>query len=99
MINRIQCAVKERVRNNIPRLGAGKGMRCKARGGVIAGYGDDEQRRSAPFGHETNREIISRTFLSLPPSSEAMDIQTAVEHHRAGRLAEAVRIYERILQA
>jgi len=34
----------------------------------------------------------------VPGSGSTMDMQTALEHHRAGRLAEAAQIYQRILE-
>ncbi|MDP1558568.1 MAG: hypothetical protein Q8L82_06655 [Nitrosomonas sp.] len=41
-------------------------MQCKARGGVIASYGDDEQRRSVPARCDSSVTVIYERLLSVP---------------------------------
>jgi hypothetical protein len=44
-------------------LGGPGGLRCKAGGGVIASYGDDEQRSSAPARADPNVAVIFERLL------------------------------------
>ena len=59
-------------------LGGSGGMRCKAREGVIASYGDDEQRRSAPARAEPNVTVIFERLLSINERWRAPTVRPAV---------------------
>jgi len=75
VITRLQAAAKERAQNNFPIWTGLAGCSARRTRAPCNGYTSEGQRSNAPARHETNGEIVLRTFLSLNsrvPSSAAV---------------------------